>query len=208
MRLTGSENRRSRYTERVVHPPQASMKPSVSQAPGVSPRELFVEFARLTLHSFGGALFWSRRMLVERRRWLTEQEFVELLALAQLLPGANGVNMAVIVGYRFAGYSGAAAAVAGFLGAPLLVIIAIAVVHQHYGGLPLVRDALAGMSSVAVGLLLATAVKVAAVLQRRWRPWTFVALTFVGVGVMRWPLLAVVGALAPWAIFAAWKGKS
>src|SRR3954468_2258758 len=80
--------------------------------------DLFLAFTRLTLHSFGGALFWSRRMLVENRRWLTEHDFVELLSLAQLLPGANGVNMAVLVGYRFAGTAGAAAALAGFMGAP------------------------------------------------------------------------------------------
>ena len=168
---------------------------------------LFIEFARLTLHSFGGALFWSRRMLVERRRWLTEQEFVEALALAQLLPGANGVNLAVIVGYRFAGLPGAAASLAGFVGAPLLVIVGIGVFYAHYGAVPLVKGALSGMASIAVGLLIATAAKIAGVLQRRWRPWTFVLLAFAGVGVMRWPLLAVVAALAPAAIALAWRGQ-
>ena len=173
----------------------------------VTASELFVAFARLTLHSFGGALFWSRRMLVERRRWVTEHEFVELLALAQFLPGANGINLAVIVGYRFAGLTGAAASVAGFVGPPLLVIIGIAALHQRYGSLPLVQDALAGMSAVAVGLLLATAGKIVKVLQRQWLPWTFAVLSFLGVGMMRWPLLAVVAILAPWAIFAAWKDR-
>jgi chromate transporter len=190
-----------------VHVSQASMKPLHPQERAVRPLELFIEFAKLTLHSFGGALFWSRRMLVERQRWLSEQEFVELLALAQMLPGANGINLAVIVGYRFAGVGGAAAAVAGFLGAPLLTLIGIAMVHQSYGALPLVRDALSGMSAVAIGLLLAVAAKMCAVLRLRWRPWLFVALTFVGVGVLRWPLLAVVGALAPLAIASAWKEK-
>lgn len=183
------------------------MKAPEVRAQQVSAYELFVEFTRLTLHSFGGALFWSRRMLVERRCWLTEQEFVELLALAQLLPGANGVNLAVFVGYRFAGFPGALAAVAGFIGPPVLVIIAIGVFYQHYGALPLVRNALTGMSSVAVGLLIATAAKMVHVMQRRWRPWLFAVLTFIGVGVLRWPLLAVVGALAPWAIAAAWKSR-
>src|SRR5918999_5474411 len=93
-----------------------------SHEPHVSAWNLFGAFAGLTLHSFGGALFWSRRMLIERKRWLTEQEFVELLALAQLLPGANGANLAVVVGYRFAGNAGAMAAVAGFMGPPLIVI--------------------------------------------------------------------------------------
>ena len=169
--------------------------------------DLFFEFARLTLHSFGGALFWSRRMLVERRRWLSEQEFVEILALAQLLPGANGVNLAVLVGYRFAGLRGAAASLAGFVGAPLVVIIGIGILYQQFGSQPLVKEALSGMSSVAIGLLIATAAKLAGVLQRRWRPWTFVLLAFVGVGVLRWPLLAVVLTLTPFAIAAAWKGR-
>jgi chromate transporter len=183
------------------------MKVSHPEEPAVRPLELFIEFAKLTLQSFGGALFWSRRMLVERQRWLSEQEFVELLALAQMLPGANGINLAVIVGYRFAGLPGAAAATAGFLGAPLLTVIGIAVMYQSFGTLPLVRDALSGMSAVAVGLLVAVAAKMCAVLQLKWRPWLFVALTFVGVGVLRWPLLAVVGALAPLAIASAWKDK-
>jgi len=52
-------------------------------------------------------MFFSRRMFVEQRRWLTEQEFVEMLSIAQLLPGANGVNMAVLIGYRLAGPLGA-----------------------------------------------------------------------------------------------------
>jgi chromate transporter len=175
-------------------------------APHVTSPDLFYAFARLTLHSFGGALFWSRRMLVEQKRWMTEQEFVEMLALAQLMPGANGVNLAVMVGYRFVGWKGAVAAMSGFLGAPIVIIIAIGVAYEHFGTVPLVQQALAGMSSIAVGLLLATAVKLAHVLERRWRPWMFVALAFAGVGLMRWPLLLVLGALAPLAIASAWRG--
>lgn len=175
--------------------------------PRVSPRELFLEFSRLTLHSFGGALFWSRRMMVEKRRWLTDQEFAELLALAQLLPGANGVNLSVIVGYRFAGFRGAAAALAGFTGAPLGILAALGALYHHYGAMPVMQNALAGMSTIAVALLLAMALRLTAVLERRWRPWAFAALTFAAVGLMRWPLLAVVAALAPFAIALAWKGK-
>ena len=146
-------------------------------------------------------------MLVERRRWLSEQEFVETLALAQLLPGANGINLAVMVGYRFAGLRGALAAMGGFVGAPLAIIIAIGVAYQNFGAVPEVKQALHGMASVAVALLIATAFKLTAVLRRRWRPWLFVALTFAGVGIMRWNLLLVIAALAPFAIALAWKGR-
>jgi chromate transporter len=183
------------------------MKQSEFTKPPVSRFALFVTFSRITLCGFGGVMFWARRRLVEQVRWLTEQEFVDLLTLGQLLPGPPGLNLTVMVGYRFGGWTGAAAAVSGFLGWPCLVVIGLGVLYQQYGALPQAQRALAGMSIVAASLLLATFIKVAMVLPRRWRPWLFVMLTFVGVGVLRWPLLWVMGALAPWAVFAAWKAK-
>jgi chromate transporter len=166
---------------------------------------LFVAFSRISLSSFGGAMFWARRELVERQRWLTDREFVELLALGQILPGPNVLNLTVMVGYRFAGWEGAAASVAGFLGWPCLVVAGMGVLYEQYGALPLVHRAFTGMSIVAAALLFANAFRLAMVLPRRWRPWLFGMLAFVGVGVMRWPLLWVMGVLAPWGIFAAWK---
>jgi len=173
----------------------------------ISALELFLVFNRITLTSFGGALFWSHRALVEQRRWLTEFEFAEMLSLAQLLPGANGVNLAVLVGYRFDGWRGAVAALGGFLAAPCGVIALLGLLHHRYGELALVQAALTGMSSVAVGLLIATALRMTVVLQRRLLPLAFAAITFAAVGVMRWPFLAVIGVLAPFAIAAAWKER-
>ena len=152
-------------------------------------------------------MFWARRGLVERQGWLTDREFAELLSLGQLLPGANVLNLTVMVGYRFAGWTGAAASAAGYLGWPCLVVIGMGVLYQEYGALPQVQQALAGMSKVAAGLLLATVIKLAMGLPRRWRTLLFGILAFVGVGVMRWPLLWVMGGLAPLAIFAAWKER-
>ena len=171
----------------------------------VSRWALFLTFSRISLSAFGGAIFWARRGLVEHRRWLSDKEFVDLLTLGQLLPGPNVLNVTVLVGYRFAGWTGAAAAVAGFLGWPCLVVIGMGVLYQHYGAAPEVQRALAGMSIVAAALLFATVIKLAAVLPRNWRAVLFGALAFVGVGVMRWPLIWVIGTLAPWAVLAAWK---
>jgi chromate transporter len=169
--------------------------------------DLFLSFTQLTLYSFGGALFFSRRMFVEQRRWLTEQEFVEMLSISQVLPGANGVNMTVMIGYRLAGPLGAAASLCGFVAAPCGIVVALAVIYQNFGSMAVVRDALSGMAIVAVALIIAMAAKMATVLQRRALPWAFVLAALVGVGVMRWPLLAVLGALAPFAIAAAWRGR-
>jgi chromate transporter len=183
------------------------MTKTESYSTEISALALFLTFSRITLSSFGGAMFWARRELVERQRWLTEQEFVELLVLGQLLPGPPVLNLTVMVGHRFGGWTGAAASVAGFLGWPCLVVIGLGVLHQQYGALPQVQQALGGMSSVAAGLLLATAVKNSMVLPRHWRPWLFGMLAFVGLGVLRWPLLWVVGALAPFAVATAWIEK-
>lgn len=191
------------------------MNPSTSQetvqqesSRRLSALALFLTFSRITLSGFGGLMFWARYVLVERNRWLTEKEFVELLVLAQLLPGPNVLNLTVMIGYRYGGWTGAAAAVAGFMGCPCLVVVGMGVLYQQYGALPQVQQALAGMSSVAAGLLLATVVKLASVLPRRVLPWSFGVLAFVGVGVFRWPLLWVLGALAPFALAAAWKEKA
>lgn len=168
---------------------------------------LFLAFSRITLSSFGGALFWTRRELVERQRWLTDKEFVELLTLGQLLPGPNVLNVTVMVGHRFGGLTGAFASIAGYLIWPCLVVIGMGVLYQQYGDIRQVQQALAGMSKVAAGLLLATVLKLMMVLPRHWRPWLFGVLAFASVGIMRWPLLWVLGALAPLAVFLAWKEK-
>ncbi len=183
------------------------MQQSDSNQPRVSRLELFLTFSRITLSSFGGALFWARRGLVEQQRWLSEREFAEFLTIGQLLPGPNVLNLTVLVGYRFGGWSGAAVSVAGYLGWPFLVVIGMGMLYQQFGALPQVQQALGGMSKVAAGLLLATVIKLAMVLPHRLRPWLFGILAFLAVGVMRWPLLWVVAALAPCAVFLAWKAK-
>jgi chromate transporter len=183
------------------------MEKTDSLRPRVTRLALFFAFSRITLSSFGGALYWTRRELVERLRWLTDREFVELLTIGQLLPGPNVLNLTVMVGHRLSGLTGAAVSVAGYLGWPVLVVIGMGVFYQHYGTVPQVQQALAGMSKVAAGLLLATVIKLALVLPQQWRPWLFGFLAFGGVGIMRWPLLWVLGALAPCAVFLAWKAK-
>jgi len=189
-----------------MSPPMRSETALAAPMPQVGVLALFLTFSRATLSGFGGMPFWTRREVVERQRWLTEREFVELFALGQLLPGPATLNLAVMVGQRFAGWAGAAAAVVGLMGWPSLIVIALGMLYQWYGGLSLVQHALTGMSAVGAGLLLASGLRMAAVLPRQWWPWLLAGLAFVGVGLLRWSLLGVVGVLAPFAIAAVWKG--
>ena len=91
---------------------------------------------------------------------------------------------------------------------PTVLILMLGLLYRSYGTLPLVQQALSGMSAVAAGLVLATGLKMASSIKRHWRPWLFAALALVGVGALRWPLLAVVGALAPFAVGAAWRDEA
>ncbi|MGB7018487.1 MAG: chromate transporter, partial [Xanthobacteraceae bacterium] len=109
-------------------PPQ----PSPAAAPPPSLAELFIAFATISLSGFGGVLAWSRRMMVEERRWLTPEQFNETYALCAFLPGGNILNFSVILGARFRGARGAVACAAGLMGPPLLLVLIIAAIYAHY----------------------------------------------------------------------------
>lgn len=173
-----------------------------------SSAELFFAFNRLALQGFGGVLPVAQRELVERRRWLAQKEFVELLSLGQVLPGPNIVNMALIFGDRHFGWRGAASALAGLLLAPLAIVLALALFARQFADLPMVSGALRGMGVVAAGLVLSTAVKVWGTLRAnplgRLGCIAGVAATAVAIGLMRWPLVAVLAGVGGVAWAAAW----
>jgi chromate transporter len=88
--------------------------------------ELFRAFVIVSISGFGGALPWARRMIVEQRGWMTAEEFNEAFALSQFLPGPNVVNFSVVFGSRFGGAPGAAVALAGLMGPPLIIVTILA----------------------------------------------------------------------------------
>ncbi len=173
-----------------------------------SPAALFAACTRLAMQGFGGVLPVAQRELVERRRWLTREQFLEQLSLAQLLPGPNIVNLVVMLGDHFFGWRGAVAAAAGMLLAPLLVVLVLAAAVAQWQATPMVTGALRGMGIVAAGLVLSTAFKLATALRRNLLgPWLcagFAVLTLLAVGGLRWPLVSVVLGLGVVACVWAW----
>jgi chromate transporter len=167
--------------------------------------ELFRMFNRLALHGFGGVLPWAQRVLVEERRWLTREEFVEMLAFAQLAPGPNVCNLAIMFGDRHFGWRGALVALAAMLAVPGALVLALAIVHGQLAQIPWVQRAVAGMAAVAAGLLIATAVKLARTQSARWL--VLGALAFFGVGLLRWPFVTVLAVLVPLAIALGWRAS-
>lgn len=161
--------------------------------------ELFIAFAKMSLAGFGGVLVWARRGIVEKHRWMTADEFNETFALCHFLPGPNIVNLSVVFGSRFRGIPGALAAFTGLLAPPVLIVTALAALYAHYGEIDALRRTLAGVASVAIGLLFAVSFKMLLPLLRKRDPLAIALLiaVFVAIGVLRLPLPMVLSVMVP-----------
>ena len=185
-----------------MSPPASASPPAIR--PSLS--ELFSAFVQVSISGFGGALPWARRMIVDKRGWMSAEEFNEVFALAQFLPGPNVINFSVVFGSRFGGAAGAAVALAGLLGPPLIIVTVLAVLYGRYGDIETLGRILAGIAAAASGLLIAVVAKMAAPLFRKGLHWAplIAILAFIGVAIMRQPLPLVFLALAPLSIALAW----
>lgn len=154
--------------------------------------DLFVSFTLLALQGFGGVLAVVQRELVEKKRWMTREEFVEEWAVAQIMPGPNVVNLSLMIGARYFGLRGALAALAGMLTFPLIVVLALALLYGQFADHPQIAGALRGMGAVAAGLIAATGLKLFGAL--RQHPLGVPAClalgvsTFAAIALLRWPL--------------------
>lgn len=169
---------------------------------------LFLAFTRLALQGFGGVLAVAQRELVERLGWMSKEEFVETLAIAQVLPGPNVVNLSMMIGDRFFGLRGAVVALAGMLLAPAVIVLCLAVAYSELARHPMAVNALRGMGAVSAGLILATGIKLLPALKKSplGRPLALglALLAFVLIALLRWPLIYVLALLGGSGMLIAW----
>ncbi len=160
-----------------------------------SKTDLFVSFTWLALQGFGGVLAVVQRELVEKKRWMTREQFVEDWAVAQIMPGPNVVNLSMMIGGRYFGLPGALAALAGMLTAPLVVVLLLAALYGSVADSIVAQNALRGMGAVAAGLVAATGIKLIGALNRNAMGMAtcvgLATLTFIAIALLRWPLLWV-----------------
>jgi chromate transporter len=175
-----------------------------SKLTGVSRAMLFASFLKMGLLGFGGVLPWARRVIVDERRWLGDREFAELIGLCQVLPGPNIVNFSVIIGARAQGPLGSLIAVTAILFVPVGVMLLIAVFYASVAHEPLARDAIAGASAAAAGLILGTALRLLLQTRPPLRGLAIGGAAFIAVGVLQWPLLWVMLVLIAVAVTAEW----
>jgi chromate transporter len=157
--------------------------------------DLFISFTVLALQGFGGVLAVAQRELVDRKRWMTNEEFVEEWAVAQIMPGPNIINLCIMIGGRHFGLRGALASLAGMLLAPLLLLLLIALLYARYVDHPGVAGALRGMGAVAAGLIVATGLKLFPALKKNVLGLglclALAVLCFAAVAILHWPLAYV-----------------
>jgi chromate transporter len=163
----------------------------------VARSSLFLAFLEIGLCGFGGVAPWARYVIVEKRQWMSGRDYAELLGIASVLPGANTVNLAVLLGDRARGITGSLSALAGLLVMPLVILVGLAALYDRFGALPDVRNALTGAAAATAGLVLGTAGKM--ITNLRLDPITLItgAGVFVAVGLMRMPLLLSLAVAVP-----------
>ena len=166
--------------------------PSKKTARPKSTTDLFLSFTVLALQGFGGVIAVAQRELVDKKRWLTTDEFIDDWSVAHTLPGPNVVNLSLMIGERYFGLRGALAALAGLLMAPLVLVIALAVLAAGIGNNPAMAGALRGMGAVAAALIASTGLKMMPSLRNNILGipacLAFGTLTFLAMGILRLPL--------------------
>ncbi|QND45288.1 chromate transporter (plasmid) [Rhizobium lusitanum] len=182
-----------------------SASPDIDERDTPTSTELFTGFLFLGLIGFGGVLPLARRMVVEERRWLSGEEFTDLLGLCQFLPGGNIINMSVAIGLKFRGIVGAFAALLGLIAAPTVIVIALGMLYDRFYDDPHIRHLFAGLAAAAAGLLVSMAIKIVLPLRRKPVAVAIAALCFLAIAILRLPLLPTMLVLAPLSILLTWR---
>ncbi len=119
-------------------------------------REVAAYFIWLGLTAFGGPaahIALMRAEVVMRRRWVTEQEFLDLLGATNLIPGPNSTELAIHLGYRRAGWAGLVAGGVGFILPAMLIVLALAWAYGAYGATPAATAVLRGVQPVMLAIV-------------------------------------------------------
>jgi len=182
------------------------MAPETSEtSPRISLLALLGLFLHIGLTSFGGStMAWMHREIVEKRKLLNDQDFMTGLTIAQVLPGANPVNLALYLGMKARGKLGAVVAVFGIVLPAFCVILLMGYLYRAFTGYEMTHTILFGIAAAGVGATLAMGVKLARRVMVKLVPIAIAVVTFVVVGILQWPLVPVVIVLVPFSILQAY----
>lgn len=183
--------------------------PASPAPPQPSLPEIALTFNHIALASFGGGLSaWSREVVVVRKKWMAEEQFLSAMTMCRIMPGANQINLAVFVGSHLRAGRGAVAAVVGLCLVPVTLMLAMGFIYFTFKEVPAVKGALHGASAAAVALTVTMVIKTGKKCLTGAVPIALFAAAFVLNGVLRWPLLLTLAILAPLSLIWAWPRRS
>ncbi|MDE5579184.1 MAG: chromate transporter [Alistipes sp.] len=165
---------------------------------------VFVSFLRIGAFTFGGGYAMIpliEREVIDRRGWVARQEFLDLLTLAQSVPGPISLNTAVFVGYRMRGLRGALAALAGTILPSFLIILLIALFFADIRQNPVVDAAFKGMRPAVVALIIGPVISLARGMRRSM--YLVIAAAALAIWGLGWSPIYVLAAAAAGGI--AWE---
>ncbi|MEI7738055.1 MAG: chromate transporter [Betaproteobacteria bacterium] len=169
---------------------------------------MFTGFVLVGLFGFGGIAASFYHVSVERRKWLSTDEYAQTLAVGQILPGASLINMSTIVADRFHGLLGVALALLGLFAFPLIILIALITTYDQFSHLPDVQSATKAAAAAAVGLTFGIGLKLAKDIIRSGAGLVFAILSFLLIGIFRLPMLqSIFGLVTLSIVFSIWQSK-
>lgn len=163
---------------------------------------IFREFLLIGAVSFGGGIVaYERILIVDKRKWLTPDEFMATLAISQTMPGLNSVNLALLAGDRLRGFLGACVACLGLILPGGLFVLIAGVAYSEGADHPLMNIVLAGIAAGATGLLASITYKIGDQHFRQMRSLSMIVATFVLMSVLKLSLVTVLLIMAPIGLF-------
>ena len=171
-------------------------------------RDLFIQFLIIGAVSFGGGIIaYERILLVEKRKWLSADEFMAYLAISQTMPGLNSVNMAVLSGDHLRGALGAIIATLGLIFPGGLFVLGIGMIYASAADHPSVNLILGGIAAAATGLLAAITYKIGDSHWRHFKSLRIIVCTFALMSILKLSLPYVILIMAPISIYLYRPGK-
>ena len=165
--------------------------------------QLFITFFKIGAFTLGGGyamLSMVEKAVVDQKKWIPSDEFWDLIAIVQSLPGVFAVNTALYVGRKIAGRKGAMAAMLGAIIPSIVIILLLATIFREYRDMPVVERIFKGIRPCVVALILAPSLRMIKSAKINWKtaiiPITTVALIWWLKISPAWVILAaIIGSL-------------
>lgn len=161
-----------------------------------------MRFLTIGAISFGGGIVaYIRNLCVTQQQWIDDDEFITMLSIGQTMPGLNAVNMSLLIGDKLRGLPGAIVATLGLILPGALIVLSIGFLYGTNSDHPLANHVLGGIAAVASALLAVISWQIGQRAFTHRKSLAMIALTFVLMSLVKWPLYVVLLVVLPFALY-------